>query len=282
MTVTDVAVDVERRHETFDVLGVSVGAVQVPDVVRRFRAWIAARDRCRYIAVTGMHGIVQAQTDRRFKHVLDEAELVVPDGMPLVWLGRSAGHHLPRRVYGPELMETFLRDTRGRYRHFFYGGGSGVPERLASMLYTRHGVHVVGTLSPPFRPLTPEEDEDVIRRINRSGADVLWVGLSTPKQEYWMHEHASRLEVPVTVGVGAAFDFLSGTKRSAPAWMQERGLEWLFRLVNEPTRLWRRYLVGGSLFVYWIAVDRIRQRRPSRCASPTQARTGIPRSAVRR
>jgi N-acetylglucosaminyldiphosphoundecaprenol N-acetyl-beta-D-mannosaminyltransferase len=259
-------VGAEPRHPTFDVLGVPVAAVQIPDVVRRFHGWIATRDRCRYVAVTGMHGVVQAQTDRRFKHVLVEADLVVPDGMPLVWLGRSAGHNLPRRVYGPELMETFLRSTGGRYRHFFYGGGRGVPERLARMLYRRHAIHAVGTLSPPFRPLTREEDDDVIRQINRSGADVLWVGLSTPKQEYWMHEHARRLEVPVAVGVGAAFDFLSGTKRGAPAWMQEIGLEWLFRLVNEPVRLWRRYLVGGSLFVYWIAVDRIRQRRPSRYA----------------
>jgi N-acetylglucosaminyldiphosphoundecaprenol N-acetyl-beta-D-mannosaminyltransferase len=276
MTVAgDVAVNTEPRHATFDVLGVRVAAVQIPDVVRRFQGWIATRDQSRYVAVTGMHGIVQAQTDRRFKHVLDEADLVVPDGMPLVWLGRSAGHHLPRRVYGPELMETFLRDTRGEYRHFFYGGVSGVPERLARILFERHGVNVVGTLSPPFRPLAPEEDEDVIRRINRSGADVLWVGLSTPKQEYWMHEHASRLEVPVAVGVGAAFDFLSGTKRSAPAWMRERGLEWLFRLINEPNRLWRRYLVGGSLFTYWIAVDRIRQRCPQSLRRSNGARTGI-------
>lgn len=274
MTVaTDGAVNTEPRHATFDVLGVRVAAVQIPDVVRRFQGWIAARDRCRYVAVTGMHGIVQAQTDRRFKHVLDEAELVVPDGMPLVWLGRSAGHHLPRRVYGPELMETFLRETRGRYSHFFYGGVSGVAERLARMLNERHGVNVIGALSPPFSPLAPEEDEDVIRRINRSGADVLWVGLSTPKQEYWMYEHASQLEVPVAVGVGAAFDFLSGAKRSAPAWMQERGLEWLFRLVNEPTRLWRRYLVGGSLFAYWIAVDRMRQARSDQGSAGTVRHT---------
>jgi N-acetylglucosaminyldiphosphoundecaprenol N-acetyl-beta-D-mannosaminyltransferase len=143
------------------------------------------------------------------------------------------------------------------------------------MLSERHGVNVVGTLSPPFRQMTTEEDEGVIRRINRSSADVLWVGLSTPKQEYWMHEHASRLEVPVAVGVGAAFDFLSGTKRSAPALMQERGLEWLFRLVNEPTRLWRRYLVGGSMFAYWIAVDRIRQRRQRSPRRSSAARTGI-------
>jgi N-acetylglucosaminyldiphosphoundecaprenol N-acetyl-beta-D-mannosaminyltransferase len=245
---------------SFRVLGVSVRAVQIPDVVRVIRAWIAAREGCSYIAVTGMHGVTEAQRDPQFKDVLNEASMVVPDGMPLVWLARMEGYKLPRRVYGPELMDTFFRDTRDEFAHFFYGGGPGVPERLAESLADRYGIRVAGTLSPPFRPLTPDEDDAIIQQINASQADVLWVGLSTPKQERWMHVHARSMDTPVAVGVGAAFDFLSGAKRSAPTWMQEHGMEWLFRLMSEPTRLWRRYLVGGSQFAYWILLDRLRLR----------------------
>lgn len=219
-------------------------AVQIPEVVAQIRLWIESGVTGRYIAVTGMHGIAESRTDREFRRALDSADLVVPDGMPLVWLGQWHRHPLKRRVYGPELMETFCCETGATYRHFFYGGGPETAERLADSLRQRHGIVVAGTYCPPFRPLTKEEQRDVTSRIEAVSADVLWVGLSTPKQEKWMHDNRELLSVPVMLGVGAAFDFNSGRARQAPAWMQESGLEWLFRLLSEPRRLWRRYLIS--------------------------------------
>lgn len=247
----------------FSVLGVSVAAVQIPQVVSQIEAWIQTRERCRYIAVTGMHGVTEAQRDGLFKRVLNSADLVVPDGMPLIWLARRKGHSLGRRVYGPELMDAFSAQSAKRgYRHFLYGGGPGVPEKLARALREKHpGLHIVGTLSPPFGALSSEEDEILIGQINDAHPDVIWVGLSTPKQERWMFEHRDRLNAAVLIGVGAAFDFAAGLKTQAPTWMRERGLEWFFRLAQEPRRLWRRYLVSGSKFLYWVALEQLGIRK---------------------
>ncbi len=247
----------QRRGRRFSVLGVHVDAVQIDEVIARMREWIASGAHGRYIAVTGMHGIMEAQHDARFKRVLSEADLVVPDGMPLVWIGKLRGHVLRRRVYGPELMLEFCRQTGNTgCRHFLYGGAVGVAEQLAESLgRSCPGIHIAGTYGPPFRPLTSEEDAEIVKAINLAAPDVLWVGLSTPKQEMWMREHRERLHVPVMVGVGAAFDFLSGRKKQAPAWMREHGLEWLFRVLQEPRRLWRRYLVHGAEFVFLVALD---------------------------
>ena len=251
-----VSVDAPEREE-FLVLGVRVDALQIPEVIIRMQEWIAQRDTCHYVAVTGMHGITEARRDADFKRVLADADLVVPDGMPLVWIGRLRGHSLRRRVYGPELMLTFCRETASTgFRHFLYGGDAGVPERLAEVLEKScPGICIAGVYSPPFRPTTSEEDAAIVETINRAAPDVLWVGLSTPKQETWMHQHRSALRVPVVVGVGAAFDFLSSRKKQAPEWMREHGLEWLFRLLQEPRRLWKRYLVRGSEFVFLVALD---------------------------
>jgi N-acetylglucosaminyldiphosphoundecaprenol N-acetyl-beta-D-mannosaminyltransferase len=184
--------------------------------------------------------------------VLDSADLCVPDGMPLVWIGRSRGYPLKRRVYGPDLLLEFCRETNTKgYRHFFYGGGPDVPEALAAKLKAQFPLlEVAGVYSPPFRPLTPEEDARAVELINRSAADVLWVGLGCPKQEYWMYEHRDQLRVPVLVGVGQAFDVHAGRLRQAPVWMREHGLEWLFRLMSEPRRLWKRYLIYNSQFIF--------------------------------
>lgn len=217
--------------------------------------WIRDQRGSHFIAVTGMHGVSEACRDPELRHILNSADLLVPDGMPLVWLGRLRGFALRRRVYGPELMETFCRETGRRYRHFLYGGMPGVPETLAAALKGRYGVRVVGTYSPPFRPLTQEEAEQVAGVIHKAAPDVLWAGLSTPKQERWMFEHRNTLPVPVMVGVGAAFDFNTGRVRQAPSWMREHGLEWLFRLSQEPRRLWRRYLVLGPQFVWNVLLE---------------------------
>ena len=245
----------------FPVLGVKVDAVQIPDTIAILKDWIESRDGCHYVAVTGMHGISEAVSDPKFRAALNEASLVVCDGMPLVWLGRWHGHALPRRVYGPELMETFCQSTGPSYRHFFYGGAPGVPEHLAHVIEKRHGIQVVGAYSPPFRPLTGEEDEEVIAMIEAARPDVLWIGLSTPKQERWMYEHRQKLTVPVVLGVGAAFDLNSGRLSQAPAWMRENGLEWLYRLLAEPGRLWRRYLINGPIFLWNVGLELLSARR---------------------
>jgi N-acetylglucosaminyldiphosphoundecaprenol N-acetyl-beta-D-mannosaminyltransferase len=237
----------------FQVLGVRVHAVQIPDVIAQIENWIAEHSHYHFIAVTGMHGVTEAQHDSRFKQILNSADLVVPDGMPLVWLGRRRGHRLPRRVYGPELMETFCRVTGSNYRHFLYGGMPGVPNALGGMLERKYGINVAGVCSPPFHALSEREDEEILASIHAVQPDVLWVGLSTPKQERWMYEHRHRLRVSAVIGVGAAFDLNSGRIRQAPSWMREHGLEWAYRLMREPKRLWRRYLVYGSEFLWNVA-----------------------------
>jgi N-acetylglucosaminyldiphosphoundecaprenol N-acetyl-beta-D-mannosaminyltransferase len=249
-----------KSYPRFRVLGVSVHAVQIPGLVALMERWIRNRDGSHSIAATSMHGIVEAQRDPTFKKTLNSTDLVVPDGMPLVWLGRRVGCHLPRRVYGPDLMLAFCEQTGGRgYRHFFYGGEPGVPERLVDSLKRRFPlIEVCGTFSPPFRPLNEEEDREIGNMISRAAPDVLWVGLGTPKQERWMREHRDKLNVPVLVSVGAAFDFFSGRRNQAPSWMREHGLEWLFRLMQEPRRLWRRYLVDGFRFVAYLALDSLK------------------------
>ncbi len=242
---------------SFLTLGVPVNAVQIPDAIEAMSRWIDAGGVARYVTVTGMHGLIEAQDDLELRRIFQSADLVVPDGMPLVWVGRLRGHNLRRRVYGPELMETFCAETGPAYNHYFYGGGPGVAERLAYTMSERHGIRVAGWYTPPFRDLTPEEDEEVIEAIDSSGAQIVWVGLSTPKQERWMAAHRDRVQAQVLVGVGAAFDFLSGTKSMAPRWMREHGLEWFYRLVTEPTRLWRRYLIGGARFLVLIAREQV-------------------------
>ncbi len=239
----------------FRVLGVRVNAIQIPEAIAAMEEWIQIGARTHFVAVTGMHGVVEAQHQPLFKSILADADLVVPDGMPLVWMGRWHGFGIRRRVYGPELMETFFKTTGSRYEHFLYGGAPGVAELLANKMRNQYGIRVAGTYSPPFRKLTPDEEQEIIRMIQSTSPDVLWVGLSTPKQEKWMWAFRKRLSVPVMVGVGAAFDFHTGRTKQAPVWMREHGLEWFFRLVSEPRRLWRRYLIYGSQFVWNINLE---------------------------
>jgi N-acetylglucosaminyldiphosphoundecaprenol N-acetyl-beta-D-mannosaminyltransferase len=248
----------------FRALGVRVDAIQIPDVIGRIDDWIGERNGCRFIAVTGMHGVMEARHDMTFKEILSQAGLVVPDGYPLVWLGRRQGFTgLRRRVYGPELMERFCAEsaTKG-HRHFFYGGAPGVAQELARRFADRFpGFQVAGTFSPPFRALTEEEDRDAVGAIEGSSADIVWVGLSTPLQERWMYEHREELSAPVLIGVGAAFDFHTGRVAQAPRWMGEHGLEWLFRLTMEPRRLWRRYLIYGSQFVTLVLLEMLGRQK---------------------
>jgi len=240
---------------SFQVLGVRVHAIQIDETIGRMKQWIAERERAHYITVTGMHGVTESLDDPKLREIHNQADLVVPDGKSLVWVGRLHGHDLKRRVYGPELMETFCARTGGEYRHFFYGGAAGVAAQLASEEHRRHGIQVAGVYSPPFRPLSEEEEEELKDLIERTKPDILWVGLGTPKQERWMHQHRLTLEVPVMAGVGAAFDLNTGRLAQAPRWMRDGGLEWLFRLLAEPRRLWKRYLVQGPRFVWNVLLE---------------------------
>ncbi|MGA9633818.1 MAG: WecB/TagA/CpsF family glycosyltransferase [Solirubrobacterales bacterium] len=221
------------------------------DAVETIADWIETGER-KYICCTSVDGVMRSQDDDEARRAHNESGMTVPDGMPMVWAGRFAGAREISRVYGPDLMERVcsLASKRG-WRCFFYGGAPGVPDELADRLVERFpGLRIAGTYSPPFRPLTAAESDEVIKMINSSGAELVWVGISTPKQELWMSEHVNRLDPPVVmIGVGAAFDIYSGRKRRPPRWLGPLGLFWLFRLLQEPRRLWRRYLVGNLRFL---------------------------------
>jgi N-acetylglucosaminyldiphosphoundecaprenol N-acetyl-beta-D-mannosaminyltransferase len=230
------------QNDRGNVLGINVSAITIEDAITTVERWIHER-RHEYVCVTGVHGIMECRRDPLLRGIHNDAGMVTPDGMPLVYFLRLTGKRRTGRVYGPDLMRA-LTSVSGRrgYRQFYYGGDAGVAEKLAGVLSRSvPGLQVAGTYCPPFRALTPEEDRAVVDQINAARPDIVWVGLSTPKQERWMAEHLGRIDAPVMIGVGAAFDFLAGTKRQAPRWMQRHALEWLFRLCSEPRRLWRRY-----------------------------------------
>lgn len=249
-------------RDRVNILGVGISPLTSAQALATIEGWIAQGER-QYVCVSGIHGVMESQRDERLRAIHNAAGMVTPDGMPLVWLSRMKGFKYVERVYGPDLLLACCqRSVTAGYRHFFYGGALGVPEQLTERLQTRFpGLHVVGGYSPPFRALSAAEDADVVRRINAARPDVVWVGLSTPKQEWWMSEHRDRLTAPVFIGVGAAFDFHAGLKRQAPRWMQRSGLEWLFRLWTEPRRLWRRYLRNNPLFLWHIALQGLGVRR---------------------
>lgn len=233
----------------FNVLGVAVSAMDL-DVATR--AVLAACDSRRkgYVCVTGVHGVTEAQSDSAFRAILNAAFLNTCDGMPLVWAGRSAFGPEVQRVYGPDLMLRVMEATRdGRHSHFFYGGAPGVAEALRVAMERRFpGVRIVGTYCPPFRPLNEEEEKVFTEEITKKKPDMIWVGLSTPKQERFMASYLPKLETTLMFGVGAAFDFHTGRMSESPRWMMRCGLQWLHRLCSEPGRLWRRY--GGMVPTY--------------------------------
>ena len=241
---------VNWKEERVDILGVGVSAINMGDAIAVIERWIEQRTP-HYVCIRDVHGVVASRRDPRLRDIHDQAGLVTPDGMPLVWLSHWLGVKRVERVYGPDLMQAIsARSPRRGYRHFYFGGAPGVADRLATTLVAANpGLNVVGTLSPPFRPLTPEEDAHVVAQINAASPDIVWVGLGSPKQEYWMASHVGLINASVLIGVGAAFDFLAGTKRQAPIWMQRNGLEWVFRLLSEPRRLWHRYAVVVPIFI---------------------------------
>ncbi len=246
--------------ERVKILGVAISAINMAIALDTIEHWIAQSEP-NYVCVTGVHGVMESYRVPELREIHNRAAMVTPDGMPLVWLARRMGCGWVERVYGPDLMLAVCeRSVAKGWRHFFYGGGPGVPELLASRLAARFpALELAGTCSPPFRPLSAAEDREIVDRINRSRADIVWVGLSTPKQERWMAEHRAALRAPVLIGVGAAFDFHAGLKRQAPRWMMRAGMEWMFRLLSEPRRLGPRYLINNPVFAGLIARQFIRR-----------------------
>jgi N-acetylglucosaminyldiphosphoundecaprenol N-acetyl-beta-D-mannosaminyltransferase len=235
-----------------NILGVGINPINLPQAIAILGKW-CEEGRREYVCFTTVHGLIEAQRDPSFRSAFNRAGLVTEDGMPVVWWCQRAGFPEAGRVYGPDLLTAMCEraaPSRHGYRHFFYGGNETVVEQLVSRLTQRFpNIIVAGYRSPPFRPLRQEEDAADVEAINAVRPDFVWVGLGTPKQEKWMAQHVGKIDAAALLGVGAAFDFLSGAKPWAPLWMRQHGFEWLFRLITEPRRLAHRYLVDNSIFV---------------------------------
>jgi N-acetylglucosaminyldiphosphoundecaprenol N-acetyl-beta-D-mannosaminyltransferase len=252
------------------VVGVSISTTSYQDVLDRLEH--RERDAPLAVAVCNVHSVMTARRDRELRAAIEGAEIATPDGVPLVWTLRATGHPEQQRVYGPELMRRALIDGQERgWRHYFFGS---TPETLDALAAAVAGLapaaEVVGAESPPFRPQTDDEEAASLERIRVSRADMVWVGLGMPKQELWMHRVKEELPGVALLGVGAAFDFLSGRVRQAPHWVQRAGLEWLYRLIQEPRRLWRRYILNNPMFLVLMAAQMAghRWRRLVRRRSP--------------
>jgi N-acetylglucosaminyldiphosphoundecaprenol N-acetyl-beta-D-mannosaminyltransferase len=246
-----------------NVLGVRVSAVDLKSAVDLCDRWIRSARGNGYICATGVHGIMEAHADSGVRRVLNHALINVPDGMPMSWVGHLQGFRNMDRVFGPDLMMAMCRLSVERgYRNFFYGGKPGVAALLSRTLQrTIPGLQVVGTYTPPFRSLTSDEEKDVLARVRESRPHIIWVGLSTPKQERFMAQYVDSFQVPLMFGVGAAFDFHTGAIRDCSAWIKRAGLQWVHRLMQDPRHLWKRYLRNNPAFLWHIALQLSRLRQ---------------------
>jgi N-acetylglucosaminyldiphosphoundecaprenol N-acetyl-beta-D-mannosaminyltransferase len=241
-----------------NVLGVRIDASTLDEAVSQIGTWISEGKRT-YIAICTVNNVVQALRSENYRQVLNGSGLTTSDGVPLVWELHRQGHAGAERVYGPDLFLAVSNASISRgWKHFYYGGHEGVAESLAAKMRGRFpGLRVVGMFSPPVASVDELCTQEVADDINASDADIVWVGLGAPKQEEWMARMRERLAAPILIGVGAAFDIHTGRVAQAPLWMQRNGLEWLFRLGSEPARLWRRYLVGNTRFVWELTLQRL-------------------------
>lgn len=248
MTIKDTATKQHASHA--NVLGVGISAINLPLAIQLLLN-SALENEKGYVCVTGVHGVCEAQRDPQFRDILNRSLLNTPDGMPMSWVGRLQGHSNMNRVYGPDLMLGISDEGRAHnIRHFYFGGKEGVAKALQKNMETRFpGLLVVGTYTPPFRPLNLEEELALASIIEEARPHFFWVGLSTPKQERFMSLNFRKLDANIFIGVGAAFDMHAGLIRQAPRWMQTSGLEWFYRLCTEPRRLWKRYLYNNPLFI---------------------------------
>lgn len=234
----------------FTFLSVRFFDSSMKSLVAAFTRRVSGNDHF-YICATSVHGLVEAQRHQDFQHILNNAGFNVPDGMPIVWFGKKMKKQKVERIYGPKLMEKICGVAeKKRWNIFLYGTTTHTLALLSDKLKTQFpNLNIVGAYSPPFSMLKEKEKRDVYHMINSSGARIVFIGLSTPKQERWMHDARTHLRANALIGVGAAFDFIAGTKAQAPLWMQQGGFEWLFRLLQEPKRLWKRYLVNTMYFI---------------------------------
>jgi N-acetylglucosaminyldiphosphoundecaprenol N-acetyl-beta-D-mannosaminyltransferase len=246
--------------DSVNILGVRIDATSYANATVRVLAW-AVRGESHYVCLGAVNNIMEARRSADYRVVMDQADLVTSDGMPLVWMLRWLGARSATRVYGPELMNLLLEAAGDADIPVgFYGGSEAVLDRLVAVVKQRHPrLEVAYAEAPPFREATPEEDRRTTRAIEDAGVRILFVGLGSPKQDRWMHAHKDRVR-GVMLGVGAAFDFLAGAKPQAPRWMQSSGLEWTFRLASEPRRLWRRYLTQNPKFVVLAVAQLFRAR----------------------
>jgi N-acetylglucosaminyldiphosphoundecaprenol N-acetyl-beta-D-mannosaminyltransferase len=239
---------------SYGVLGVRVHPLQVPDILRVLDHWIQERGRVHCVCSTGVHGASEVLANPKFKELLNRMDLNNMDGVPMKLLARIHGFkYAKRRSPGPEVMEALLRETGPKYKHFFYG--NRVSGELARVCLKKYGTRVVGIYPSPIWPLPELEKARITQAIESVSPDIVWCALGTMRQEPWMDEFCHRLTVPVLYGVGAAFDFHAGKLKRAPVWMRETGLEWFYRLMHEPTRLWRRYLLNGSMFLWNVGLE---------------------------
>ncbi len=240
------------------VVGVPISVTSYDDVIEKLTN--RPQDQATVVAVCNVHSVMSARRNQALKEAIAGAEIATPDGVPIVWGLRALVRREQTRVYGPELMRKALVDDVG-WKHYIYGS---TPETLAALQEKLEEMapqaEIVGVYSPPFRDMTQEESAAAMEAIRSSGADVVWVGLGMPKQELWMHEIRPELPGIALLGVGAAFDFLAGTKKQAPAWMQKAGLEWLFRLIQEPRRLWRRYVWNNPAYAVLLTLQVIKHK----------------------
>ena len=245
-----------------NVLGTRIAAFNLETAVDQIDTWLSQDDTGRYVCVTGVHGVMESLRNPEVCRAHNSASACVRDGMPMTWVGRFRGHSAMNRVYGPDLMLSLLSlSAQKGYSNFFYGGAEGVADELKFRMEEKFpGLIVAGTYCPPFRPLNAEEKSQVTADINRQQPDLLWVGLSTPKQELFMEEFHNELDTKVMIGVGAAFDFHTGRVPQAPRWMMRAGLEWFFRLCMEPRRLGPRYLRNNPAFLWHIFLQQTRIR----------------------
>jgi N-acetylglucosaminyldiphosphoundecaprenol N-acetyl-beta-D-mannosaminyltransferase len=248
-----------------DVLGIPLALTDYTRTLDWIEAAIAARQRA-FVCVAAVHTVMESQEDPQLRAAVLASDFTVPDGQPLVWAMNLLGHNLPSRVYGPDLMERACeRGAQTGQTFYLYGGRDAALATLRDELPRRYpGLRIVGARHAPFRELAPDEADEIAAEINAAAPDVIWVGLGVPLQEKWMAAMRERLDAPVLVGVGAAFDFHAGLKRQAPDGLQRLGLEWAFRLAQEPRRLWRRYLRYNPRFVIGFARQYLRHLRSRR------------------
>lgn len=245
-----------------DILGINIEAQTFADATAALLRWAEDTGK-RYVCTCPVYTLMMCRERADVHRAVSAADMVTADGMPLVWLQRRLGAPTAERVYGPDLLLALCKATAGSHvSHYFWGGMPGVPEALVAEL-TRSfpGLKVAGLCSPPVSDVGTQPDPAVVERLNRSGANVVWVGLGSPKQDLWMQLYRPVLNAPLLIGVGAAFDLLAGMKRQAPRWMQRSGLEWLYRLLQEPGRLGKRYLVYNPKFIWLLFRHQLLFRR---------------------